>query len=117
MPKWGFLTNHALVLIYVFEHPRSTQREISGTVGITERATYSILRQLQEEGIVSRTREGRQNHYTVDVRAALSHPVPGPYTIKQIVTTLANLLQQLRDEREQELEPDDPEPEEQEPPN
>jgi len=63
---WGFLTNHALVLIYVVRHHGATVREISSGVGVTERATLAILRQLSEEGIVERSREGRRNTYAVN---------------------------------------------------
>ena len=45
--EWGFLTNHALVLIFVVRHPGATVREISAGVGVTERATLEILRQLE----------------------------------------------------------------------
>ena len=64
--RWGFLTNHALVLIYVVRHPGATVREISSGVGVTERATLEILRQLESEQIVERGREGRKNTYTVN---------------------------------------------------
>jgi DNA-binding MarR family transcriptional regulator len=63
---WGFLTNHALVLIYVVRHNDSTVRDISAGVGVTERATLAILRQLSEEGIVQRHKDGRRNTYSVD---------------------------------------------------
>jgi DNA-binding MarR family transcriptional regulator len=64
--RWGFLTNHALVLIYVVRHPGATVREISAGVGVTERATLEILRQLESELIVERGRVGRRNTYTVN---------------------------------------------------
>jgi DNA-binding MarR family transcriptional regulator len=63
MGKWSLLTNHALVLIHVGQRPRSTLREIADAVGITERATLSILRALEEDGLISRQKEGRRNHY------------------------------------------------------
>ncbi len=63
---WGFLTNHALVLIYVIRHPDSTVREISAGVEITDRATLSILRQLNDDGIMDRHRDGRRNTYAVN---------------------------------------------------
>jgi DNA-binding MarR family transcriptional regulator len=71
-PTWGFLTNHALVLIFVVRHSDSTVRQISAGVGVTERATLAILRQLSDEGIVVRHRDGRRNTYAVnfDVLAA-----------------------------------------------
>ncbi len=63
---WGFLTNHALVLVYVVRHSGATVREISAGVGVTERATLAILRQLSDEGIVERRREGRRTTYSVN---------------------------------------------------
>ena len=59
--SWSFLTNHALVLIYVIMHPDSTVREIAVGIGVTERATLAILRELEDEGIVERHRDGRRN--------------------------------------------------------
>ncbi|MDZ4278896.1 MAG: helix-turn-helix domain-containing protein [Dehalococcoidia bacterium] len=64
--RWGFLTNHALILIHVTQHPRSTVREIALAVGITERAAHAALQDLRETGIVDRQREGRRNSYTVN---------------------------------------------------
>jgi DNA-binding MarR family transcriptional regulator len=71
--RWGFLTNHALVLIYVVRHSGATVREISAGVGVTERATLEILRVLSEEGIVERHREGRRNTYSVDFEAMAAY--------------------------------------------
>ena len=64
--RWGFLTTHALILICVAQHPRSTVREIALTVGITERAAHSALQGLREGGIIGREREGRRNRYDLD---------------------------------------------------
>jgi len=66
MRRWGFLTSHALILIYVTQHPRSTVREIAREVGITERATHASLQDLGAAGIVDRRRDGRRNIYTVN---------------------------------------------------
>lgn len=71
--RWGFLTNHALVLIFVVRHPGATVREISGGVGVTERATLEILRQLDTEGIVERKRDGRRNTYSVNFEAMAAY--------------------------------------------
>ena len=64
--NWGFLTNHALVLVYVVRHAGATVREIAAGVGVTQRATLAILRQLSDEGIVERSRDGRRTTYTVN---------------------------------------------------
>lgn len=63
---WGFLTNHALVIVYAVRHAGATVREISAGVGVTERATLAILRQLSDEGIIERARDGRRTTYSVN---------------------------------------------------
>lgn len=65
-PRWGFLTNHAIVLVYVVLHSESTVRQVSSDVGITERATLAILRDLDADGIIERHRDGRRNTYSVN---------------------------------------------------
>ena len=96
MAKWGFLTNHALVLFHVFQHPRSTLRDIADAVGITERAALSCLRQMEAEQLVSRAREGRNNRYTVNVAGVLAYKTPGNYTLEQIAVTVADVAAELR---------------------
>jgi len=95
MSKWRFLTNHAMVLIHVFEHPRSTLREIAGAVDITERAALSILRQLEEDDCVDREKQGRRIRYTVNLPAVMATQAQGPYSIKQIVKQMARLAEGL----------------------
>lgn len=86
--RWGLLTNHALVLVHVIEHPRSTLRDIADSVGITERAALSLLRALEADSIVARRREGRRNVYTVDIDALMAHRTHGGYSIGQIASAL-----------------------------
>lgn len=96
MASWRFLTNHALVLIHVSNHPRSTLREIANAVGITERATLSILRAMEEDDIITRQREGRRNRYWVDFSALLEHQLRGPYSVSELVEELTGIAQRLQ---------------------
>jgi DNA-binding IclR family transcriptional regulator len=96
MAKWGFLTNHALVLFHVFQHPQSTLREIAEAVGITERAALSCLRLMEAEGLVSRTKEGRRNRYAVNVAGVLAHQTQGGYSIEQIALVVTEVAAELR---------------------
>lgn len=96
MASWRFLTNHALVLIHVSNHPRSTLREIANAVGITERATLSILRAMEEEKIITRQKEGRRNRYWVDFSALLEHQLSGPYSVSELVEELTGIAQRLQ---------------------
>lgn len=72
MRRWGFLTTHALVLIYVTQHPYSTVREISEAVGVTERSGHSVLRDLRDSGIMDAERSGRRNSYTINFEHLVS---------------------------------------------
>ena len=96
MASWGFLTNHALVLIHVANHERSTLREIADAVGITERAALAILRLIEEDKIISRVKEGRRNRYSVDFNALLEHQLQGPYSIQELVEALTAIARQLQ---------------------
>ena len=95
MAHWDFLTNHALVLIHIVDHPRSTLRDIAAAAGITERAAVSILRALEEDDIVSRQKEGRRNRYWVNIEALLRHRRQGPYSVEELAEGLRHLSQQL----------------------
>ena len=66
--SWTFLSNHAQALISIADNPDVRIRDIAGRIGITERATQSIVNDLVEAGYVSRRRIGRRNSYTVDTR-------------------------------------------------
>jgi DNA-binding MarR family transcriptional regulator len=96
---WGFLTNHALVLIYVIHEPDSTVREISGGVQITDRATLSILRQLSDDGIMERHRNGRRNTYAVNFDRLAAYRRQGTVAltprlfVDALIQTLLNMAQ------------------------
>ena len=67
LQKWTFITNHGLVLSYIFHNPTSTAREIANYIGVTERTTHKIISDLEEEGYIQRRKIGRRNVYSVDL--------------------------------------------------
>lgn len=73
MRGWKFVTNHALVLCLIAQQPRITAREISSTIGITEKATRSIISDLEADGYVTKTREGRGIRYGINPELPLRH--------------------------------------------
>ena len=72
--EWTFLSNHGHVLIHLSRFPDSRVRDISDTVGITERSTQAILSDLEDAGYVTITRVGRRNSYKVNSGAKFRHP-------------------------------------------
>jgi DNA-binding MarR family transcriptional regulator len=97
--SWSFITNHAFVMIYVVCHPESTVREISSGIGVTERATLAILREMDEQGIIERGRDGRRNTYSVNFAAMAAYRREGaatrtpPEFVDALVRMLATLAE------------------------
>jgi predicted transcriptional regulator len=74
-PVWSFLTNHAQVLVCIADDPGIRLREIGDAVGITERAAHRIVVELATAGYISRERQGRRNHYTIQPDLPLPDPL------------------------------------------
>ena len=88
MPGWKFLTNHALVLNLIAQQPRITAREISATIGITEKATRNIINDLEADGYVTKKREGRRIRYSFDPYMPLRSETQQDKAIGDLMETL-----------------------------
>jgi DNA-binding Lrp family transcriptional regulator len=82
---WTFLSNHGHVLVALARDPRARLRDLAQAVGITERAVLLILADLEAEGILERTREGRRNRYRLNLDASLRHPLEEHRTVGELV--------------------------------
>ena len=100
MATWGFLTNHAVVLLHLAAHPNSTLREVSKSVRLTERSVITIIRALEDEGIASHTRDGRRNIYKIHYPAVMKHlrGQTEPFTFEQIAAQMTFLAKRLSEE-------------------
>jgi hypothetical protein len=72
---WTFLTNHAHVLLCIARDPDVLLRDVAAAVGITERGVQKIVAELEGDGYLSRSREGRRNRYEVRRDLPLRHPI------------------------------------------
>lgn len=66
VPSWGFLTNHALVLLCIARDPGVRLRDIAASVGITERSAFGIVSDLATAGYIVKEKGGRRNRYRVE---------------------------------------------------
>lgn len=89
MADWDFLTNHAHVLLCLRRDPTARMRDVAAAVGITERAAQRIVAELEEDGYLSRTRDGRRNRYELHQGLALRHPLEGSHTVDELLNLLA----------------------------
>jgi DNA-binding Lrp family transcriptional regulator len=72
---WTFLSNHSHVLYCISCWPDIRIRDIAVKVRITERAVQRIVVDLERGGYLKRERVGRQNHYRLEPRLHLRHPL------------------------------------------
>jgi hypothetical protein len=87
-PGWTFLTNHAQVLVCIARDAGIRLRDIGERVGITERAAHRIVVELADAGYITRERNGRRNHYTINAH----FPLPDPIAREQNVGELLEIL-------------------------
>jgi predicted transcriptional regulator len=78
---WTLLTNHGHVLVHVHRNPDARIRDIAAAVGITERATLNILRDLEEGGYLQRVPRGRRTHYEVNTSRPFRHPAEAGHEV------------------------------------
>jgi DNA-binding IclR family transcriptional regulator len=86
--EWAFLTNHARALICIARDPAMRLVEIGGHLGITERAAHRIVAELDAAGYISRRRNGRRNHYTINAHL----PLPDAIARQQSIGELLEIL-------------------------
>jgi DNA-binding MarR family transcriptional regulator len=86
--SWTFLSNHAHVLVCLARNPDTRLRDVADEVGITERAVHNIVTELEEAGVVTRVRDGRRNHYELDVSVSLRHALESHRTVGSLLEML-----------------------------
>ena len=87
-PRWIFITNHRLVLSFIFHNPRSTAREIANYIGVTERTTHKIISDLEFAGYIERRKEGRRNVYGVNPSLPLRHHTKQDVMVDELLEAL-----------------------------
>ncbi|MFH7599687.1 helix-turn-helix domain-containing protein [Streptomyces racemochromogenes] len=87
--RWTFLTNHARVLIAIARDPGVRLRDIAAVCGLTERTVQAIVTDLQADGYLTRTRDGRRNRYVIAPGARFRHPAEAGREIAGLLAYLA----------------------------
>ena len=88
--RWTFITNHGLVLSYIWRYPVSTAREIAMHVRVTERTTHKIISDLERAGYISRRKRGRRNVYSVNPDLPLRHHTITDVRVSDLLETLTS---------------------------
>jgi hypothetical protein len=96
VPGLTFLTNHAQALVCIARDPGVRLRDIGQRVGITERAAHRIVVELADAGYITRQRNGRRNHYTINAHFALPDPIARERNVGDLLAIITGPLQTSR---------------------
>jgi predicted transcriptional regulator len=87
--SWTLLSNYGHVLVCLAGDPHMRLRDVADKVGITERAVQRIVHDLEQADMLTREREGRRNHYRINARQPLRHPLEQPHTVGELIEAVS----------------------------
>ena len=87
--SWGFLTNHARVLLCIARDPGVRLRDIASSLGITERSAHGFVTDLTAAGYVVKQKDGRRNRYQIQAHMPLLEPASQEPAIGEVLALLA----------------------------
>jgi len=90
MSDWTIFSNHGHVLVCLAGDPEARLRDVAAQVGLTERAVQTIVRDLQESGMISISKHGRRNRYRIDNKKTLRHDLEAHCTVGALVNLIIN---------------------------
>ena len=85
MSNWTIFSNHGHVLVCLTRNPEARLRDVAADVGITERAVQKIVRDLQDGGMISVTKNGRRNCYSIHKKQPLRHRLEEACKVKDLI--------------------------------
>lgn len=88
MSECAFLTNHARALVCIAHDPGVRLRHIASTLNVGERSAFNIVNQLILGGYVTKEKEGRRNHYRIQVDAPFGEGTGRQQTIGELLQLL-----------------------------
>ncbi|MEU6773276.1 helix-turn-helix domain-containing protein [Streptomyces sp. NPDC046759] len=85
---WTFITSHARVLAAIADDPNVRIRDIAAHCRLTERAVQRIISDLEQDGYLSHTRDGRTNTYRIEPDKVLRHPAEAGLPVASLLSLL-----------------------------
>jgi predicted ArsR family transcriptional regulator len=88
MSGWTLFSNHGHVLVCLARNSEARLRDVASDVGITERAVQKIVRDLQDGGMISITKNGRRNCYRIHKKQNLRHALEADCTLRDLLRVI-----------------------------
>ena len=88
--RWAFITNHAAVLTLLDQEDHLTAREIGAMLDITIRTVYRIIHDLEVEGYLFKSKQGRENRYALNKSLTLRRNYQQEIQIRDLLQAITN---------------------------
>jgi DNA-binding MarR family transcriptional regulator len=82
-----------MVLVYIAAHPHETIREISDSLGLTQRRVVAVVKDLAASGLLQVERHGRRNRYRLSEDARFLHPTMSHIIVADFVSLMRGAAQ------------------------
>ena len=89
MGDWTFFSNYGHVLVCLAQNKQARLRDVAQEVGITERAVQKIVRDMQDAGFLTISKQGRCNSYRINKRKSLRHGLESHCTVGKLLALVA----------------------------
>lgn len=89
--SWTLLSHHAHLLLALDRNPDFTIDQLAQILGITSRSVVNLINDLVDDGYLSKTKDGRNNHYEINKEAPLRHSTSQGKTVGQLIAALGEL--------------------------
>jgi hypothetical protein len=89
--NWNLMATHGVVLFYIAANPDATMRQMSESLNLTERRIAQVVRDLSEADLLTVSRNGRRNSYSVNPEAKFRHPTLSHISLGRFVTMLSGV--------------------------
>ena len=90
---YSCLSNQLALLMLLAARSEITTRELSLSLGITERAVHRILKDLADHDLISIGKRGYRNSYTVHADRPVGHPAFPWLTVADLLGPVRERLQ------------------------
>ena len=85
MGNWTFFSNYGHVLVCLSGNKGARLRDVAREVGITEHAVQKIVRDMQDAGFITVSKQGRCNRYELNKRRSLRHVLESHCTVGKLL--------------------------------
>lgn len=79
------------MLLALSENPNLTIEELAKIAGLTSRSIVNVLKDLEDGGYMMKSREGRNNHYEINLKAQLRHSTSREHTVGELISALGQI--------------------------